>query len=179
MKLFPLRRAGTSGFTLLELLIVMVIVATLATIAFPLFGHFRKRAQFVTCVSRLRVLHGGFMGHMMDNDMVWPQMPPEVFDSLNEDKMWEWYIDILRPYGIGKQTWTCPTDVSDNEEMFSEDKHVGSFIPTLFDERPNTAFLWGNQPWLIERGEMHGKGDGPNIVMPDGSVRQGPALFPK
>jgi prepilin-type N-terminal cleavage/methylation domain-containing protein len=179
MKLFSPHRSRTPGWTLIELLIVMVIVAALATMAFPLYGMFRKRAQFVTCVSHLRVLHGGFMGHMMDNDMVWPQMPPDVFGSLDEDDMWKWYYDVLRPYGIGKQAWTCPTDVSDHEETFSEKKYVGSYIPTMFDERPNTAFLWGNQPWLIERGEMHGKGDGPNIVMPDGSVRQGPALFPK
>lgn len=179
MKMPSLRRAR-SGWTLLELLIVMVIVAVLATISLPAYGYFRKKAQFVTCVSHLRVLHQAFMNHMLDNDMVWPQMPEEVFADIDEERGWEWYFETLLPHGAAKQTWFCPADTSSNEEMYSTEDHFGSsYIPTMFDERPNTAFLWGNQPWLIERGEMHGKGDGPNIVMPDGSVRQGPALFPK
>ncbi|RBP43761.1 prepilin-type N-terminal cleavage/methylation domain-containing protein [Roseimicrobium gellanilyticum] len=176
----PALRSAPRGWTLIELLIVVTLVAVLATLAFPLFGYFRKKAQFVSCVSHLRVLHGGFMAHMMDNDMVWPQVPEDIFNSSDDERMWRWYFETLKPYGIGKPMWTCPADVLSSEEVYStESDFTGSYIPTMFDERPNTAFLWGNQPWLIERGEMHGKGDGPNIVMPDGTVRQGPSLFPK
>lgn len=172
----PRRHPG--GWTLLELLIVAIIIAILVTLSMPLYSYLRMKAQFVACVSNLRVLHGGFMGHMMDNNMVWPQMPESIFTSPDEERVWKWWYETLKPYNIAKKAWACPADVHSPEELYSgEDHFVGTYNPTLFDEAPNSAFLWANQPWLIERGQLHGKKDGPNILMMDGTVRQAPSLF--
>lgn len=169
-----------SGWTLIEFLIVCVIVASLATISFPMFGYLRSRAQYVACVSHLRMLGQGFHNYMLDNDMIWPQMPHDVFESSDDKKEWEWWYETLKPYGVSKSAWLCPADTVTTGQMHAEDSdYTSSYIPTLFDGLPNTAFKWSRQPWIIERGELHGKGDGPNVLMQDGTVQRGPSLWPK
>ena len=156
---------------------VMVIVAVLATISFPLFGYFREKARDVSCIANLRLLYTGASGYMLDNDMTWPQMPEDVDISGSEEPMWKWWIETLVPYGVSKHHWLCASESVSYEEKYSmtSDFH-GTYIPTDFEATPNVAYLW-KQPWFIERGQFHGRNHGPNIVMPDGAVRQGPSLF--
>lgn len=175
----PLVRCA--GWTFVELLLVLVLAAVLATISFPLFSYMKARAKFAACVSHLRALHTCFNNYMLDNDMVWPQPPPGKLESAqDEDEEWQWWHETLQPYGATKAFWLCPADADSQEQMRNEgDDFASSYIPTQFDEVPNTAFKWSGQPWLIERGELHGKGQGPNILMPDGTIRQGISFFPK
>lgn len=168
------------GITLIEVLLVVVIVALLATISFPLFGHLRAKAQNVSCVGNLRILYVGASTYLLDNDMIWPQMPEEIDVSSSEEPMWEWWLEALRPYGVSKQHWICAAEQASYAQKFSESSdYYGSYIPTSYEATPNVAYMWSNQPWFIERGQFHGKDHGPNIVMPDGSIQQGPSIFPK
>lgn len=165
------------GFTLIEVLMVVVIVALLATISFPLYRYFRDKARDTSCVANLRVLWVGASSYMLDHDQVWPQMlePPDM--SSSEDPLWKWWFDTLHPYGVSKHHWLCASEEASYEEKYSIDSEFyGSYIPTDFEATPNVAFLW-KQPWFVERGQFHGKDHGPNIVMPDGTVKQGPSLF--
>lgn len=176
----PASAFSSRGFTLIELLLVVVIVAVLATLAFPLFGLFRERARDVSCIANLRLLYVGASSYLLDNDYVWPQMPTTVDISTDEEPMWKWWTETLIPYGVSKHHWICASEAASHKEKYSlTSDFYGSYIPTDFDPVPNTAFMWGTQPWFIERGQFHGPDHGPNIVMPDGTVRQGPSLFPK
>lgn len=167
------------GITLIEILMVVVIVAMLATISFPLFGHLRDKARNVTCIANLRLLWLGADGYMADHDHIWPQMLEEPDLSESEEPLWEWWFEVLRPYGVAKQHWICASEESTYEEKFSTtSKFHSSYIPTDFEATPNVAYIW-TQPWFIERGQYHGRNHGPNIVMPDGIVRQGPSIFPR
>lgn len=170
-----------TGWTLIELLLVSIIAAVLATIGFPMFSYMKARAKLASCVSHLRALHTCFNTYMLDHDMVWPQPPEGVLESSgDEQEEWEWWHKTLLPYGGTKAFWLCPADAESQDQMRNEkDDFAASYIPTQFDEVPNTAFKWSSQPWLIERGEMHGKGRGPNILMPDGTIRQGISFFQK
>ena len=182
MRLALFKRSQVShGWTLIELLMVAVIVAALATIAFPAFSFLKEKAGFAACVSHLRSLHTCFTNYMLDNEMVWPQVPVEQFAaSEDETKEWKWWNDTLKPYGSSKALWICPADSDTQDQMHAEGvEFAGSYIPTEFDNVPNTAFKWSTQPWLLERGSLHGKKQGPNLLMPDGTVRQGHAFFPQ
>lgn len=66
----PLMRSlrGTTGYTLVELLVVMVILSVLAAVAIPLFQGQRQRAYKAAMVSDLRSLQLAQMARAVDED---------------------------------------------------------------------------------------------------------------
>lgn len=172
------RTQSRRGFTLIELLVVIMIVAALATLFFPMFGYLREKARDAACIGNLRILQLGAATYMLDHDAIWPQMPETLGTGESEEPMWKWWYEELKDYGVSKRHWICPSEVESQEQQFSiTDQFYGTYIPTGFEATPNIAFQWTTQPWFIERGQMHGKNHGPNVAMPDGTVREGPALF--
>ena len=47
-----------AGLTLIELVIVMAIIATLASLALPAFNEYINRAKIARAISEIRILHG-------------------------------------------------------------------------------------------------------------------------
>ena len=164
-----------SGFTLIEILMVVVLVTLLITISIPSFTWLRDRASFAGCVSRLRIMHVGFNNYMQDHDMIWPQMssgPTTKFPTESDE--WKWWFEQLEDHGVSRNHWICPSDRELTAKGHTED-YFSSYIPTAFDNFPNTAFRW-KQPWVIERTGFHYKDKGPNMLMPDGVIAQGVAI---
>ncbi len=58
---------GTRGFTLVELLVVVAIVALLAALILPGLGRAREYAYFTTCKSNLRQMGIGILVYASDN----------------------------------------------------------------------------------------------------------------
>lgn len=69
-----------SGFTLVELLVVIVIIAILMGMLLPVFGKFRERAQAVQCSANLHALYIAWVEQRLDKlklqtivwDAAWP-----------------------------------------------------------------------------------------------------------
>jgi prepilin-type N-terminal cleavage/methylation domain-containing protein len=171
-------RGRRAGFSLLEVMIVMVIVGILAGLFFPLTGALRRKAEKAKCISHMRLLHGAFEGYMGDYG-AWPQLPDSVDAFEDYSAFW---IATLRPYGGSREVWMCPTHKRDLiQERFAnanaeeggqsspgEEEPVISYVPTQFDRKPFRPYEW-NQPWLAETADNHGGGG--HLIMPDGSVR--------
>lgn len=158
--------SSARGLTLVELLVAVGIVALLAAVSAPLFETFRNKAKKAKCISHLRTIHSGLLGYHTDVGH-WPQMEEDRFD-FSEDEFFDFWVTTLEPYGVGRDTWICPSDRKvEYMEKSERDKYIGSYVTTRFDDKAQTPFRW-NQPWVIERGSFHGPGS--HMLMPDGSV---------
>jgi type IV pilus assembly protein PilE len=92
-----MRHARSKGFTLIELMIVVAIVAILTTIAYPNYRDYVIRGQLVDATTALAALRANMERYFQDNrsynlaGFPSPCAPPQT------------------PYAAGKFTITCPT----------------------------------------------------------------------
>jgi general secretion pathway protein G len=105
----PLQRA--QGFTLIELMIVMVIIGILATLAIPSYVSAIKHAREAVLKEDLHVLRAAIDSYTMDK-----QKAPQSLDDLVTDG----YLKVVPedPMTHSKDTWV--TDSSD--AMYSLDE---------------------------------------------------------
>jgi prepilin-type N-terminal cleavage/methylation domain-containing protein/prepilin-type processing-associated H-X9-DG protein len=64
------------GFTLIEILVVVAIIAVLAAIAFPVASRAVESAQASKCLSNLRQMHTAVASYMQDNNGHLPTKNP-------------------------------------------------------------------------------------------------------
>ena len=112
------RKTGPMGFTLVELLVVMGIVAVLAGLLLPAVSVARRRAQRAACISNLRQCGIALNLYLQDFGDYFPQSL-----SMGADGSWRTTLDALRPYLGSPQTcfaarptptgpWTSPSSDS-------------------------------------------------------------------
>lgn len=98
-----------SGFTLVELLTVVAIIAVLAAILFPVFARARESARRASCQSNLKQIGLAGMQYAADYDGC---LPPAVVAHNPANPMaasTETYVDILQPYVKNMQIFVCPS----------------------------------------------------------------------
>lgn len=98
---FPRR---SMGFTLIEPLVVISIIALLAAILFPVFGRVRESARRSACLSNLKQVGLGTMQYVQDNDECYPVGAPAY-----RGKGW---AGELMPYIKSSQVFKCPNDAT-------------------------------------------------------------------
>ncbi len=115
--------ASRRGFTLVELLIVLAIIAILAGLLFPVFAMARRAAQTTSCLSNFRSATQAAILYTSDyDDALFPvnQRPGGPPDP-ESDRVWP---QILRSYAGGFRLFVCPAD---HQSM----DFGGSFDPDL------------------------------------------------
>ena len=158
------------GYTILELLLVVSILAIVSALAMPAYSFFKRKAEDAVCMSNLRGLHAGFSAYLHDHDFVWPQNPylEKEGDSAENDEA-KWWFEQLKAYGPTRESWLCASERSNFVADNDPDVFESSYVPTSFDETPNMAYRYALQPWVIERGGFHDKGQA-NAIFPDGHI---------
>jgi len=113
------------GFTLIEILVVLAIIAILAAILFPVFARARAKARQAQCASNLRQLASAFEMYVTDYDDTYPGAPNGNGGNSTYGG-WVWYaafgtpapgyFDVTRgavyPYVRNTQIYICPDDRS-------------------------------------------------------------------
>ena len=76
-----MKQSKKSGFTLVEIMIVVAIIALLAAIAIPSFMNARTRSQSSACQNNLRQLSGAKDQYALDNNNATPANPADLVNT--------------------------------------------------------------------------------------------------
>ncbi|HEY2470333.1 MAG TPA: type II secretion system protein [Terracidiphilus sp.] len=112
-----------AGFTLMELMIVMMIIGILTTLAIPSFKSAIKSAQEAVLKEDLRVMRSAIDSYTMDK-----QKAPQSLDDLVQDG----YLKTIPEDPMTKSRETWQTSVSDSLHSLDQtdpgidDVHSGS-----------------------------------------------------
>jgi len=105
------RASPIRGWTVVELLVVLVIITVLAGLLLPVVGYARECGRRSACLSNLRQLGMALQQYASDHD--W--MAPLYTSQATEDqKLWYRSAERLRsaldPYVRNDGIWFCPND---------------------------------------------------------------------
>jgi prepilin-type N-terminal cleavage/methylation domain-containing protein len=90
-----------SGFTLMELLVVIVIIGILASLLLPAISLAKRRSQGAVCINNLKQLDLALGMFVEEHDQIYP----------NTNEVWYYYKQMLRPYvGSSSGSFACPLD---------------------------------------------------------------------
>ena len=95
------------GFTLLELLVVVAIIAMLAAILFPVFASVREKARQTTCLSNGKQIGLGLLQYVQDCDEI---TPDPCFPLSGNSNNAQTLGTLLSPYVKSVNLWRCPSD---------------------------------------------------------------------
>jgi len=112
-------RSRLSGFTLLELILVIAIIAVLASLLIPAIGTAQQHAYSVSCSSNLRAIGVATQCYLQDHGFLFPCIEPLPDSSSNvypanfqptPYTCMGGTNGAFGPYGITQQMTQCPTD---------------------------------------------------------------------
>lgn len=114
--MFSGSKSCPKGFTLIEILIVIGIIALLVAILFPIFARARENARRAGCQANLKQLSLGVFQYMQDFDETYPLVCNDansagVFKTgfpWGESNQFNW-TDRIMPYVKNTESFHCPS----------------------------------------------------------------------
>ena len=136
------------GFTLVELLVVIGIIALLISILLPSLNRARAKALEVNCAANQRSF--GQSVHMFANDNI-GRLPGNQYNGDDPEAWWPGYIasdDYLKlvdSYGMDPNALVCPS-VAHRQQSYT-----GPFTNNFDDSSP-VMVIWGQGVWDTKDG---------------------------
>jgi prepilin-type N-terminal cleavage/methylation domain-containing protein/prepilin-type processing-associated H-X9-DG protein len=114
------------GFTLVELLVVIGIIAIVAAILFPVFASIRERGRRTVCQSNLRQIALAMQQYVQDNSSVYPL--ETVTRQSGGRTVAVYWAEAIFPYVKNEQVFICPDASSE-----AETSYPGAKSPSIID----------------------------------------------
>ena len=104
----------TRAFTLIETLVVIALIATLAAMLFPVFAQAKRPAKGTVCIGNLRQIGMAINLYGLDADERYPLATDPVeantqCEGRSRSSALQIHI-LLRPYNKSPELWHCPLD---------------------------------------------------------------------
>jgi prepilin-type N-terminal cleavage/methylation domain-containing protein/prepilin-type processing-associated H-X9-DG protein len=131
------------GFTLLELLVVLSVIAILAAFLFPALGRARRAAAAARCTSNLHQVATAFALYLEDHDGGFPPNGVAFIHDLDQTNGL-WYRQ-LRPYLKSGTVLHCPADSVSNAR-----RALSGALPDEQDRPDLPALSYGANWELVE-----------------------------
>ena len=162
-----------NGFTVLELMTVIVVIAILVVVVAPAFPYLQARAQKTRCLANLRSLHVAANTYIQDNQH-WPQIPSQGYEDSAAATAW---INAFSPYGLSQINWVCPSiQQSLHSPDLTDPANVRvDYMAMPFGAQPRAPFQSSKMPWFIEAADIHGNGQ--EIIFSDGHIAEAVDVF--
>lgn len=142
-----------AGFTLVELLVVIGIIALLISVLLPALNAARRQADRVKCLSGMKQIGNAFFMYSSDNKGYWPvvvhtwtwnaSMGPNPVGYATRDKRWH---DFIGKYIVGDIR--DPNGPKDKEINF-DGTQSSAYQPQIWTPaiRRGNNVLWGCPAW--------------------------------
>lgn len=143
-----------AGFTLIELIAVVAIIAMLLTMMLPHFGKIRERAQSAVCINNLREIGIGVLAYVGEHNAEYPVIEPDpqnpVYPPASGDDPTEQeakpMLDVLGPYGVTDAVLKCPADIKGPNWYEKNDPHTSYQWRVMLDsENMNAPKIYGGR----------------------------------
>ena len=107
--LIYLCRTTDKGFTLVELLVALAIIAALACLLLPVFVAARRDAGKVSCLSNLKQLTAATTLYLQDNENRYPHQPEDCVRDWGEPTSLRNWARALQDYTRDSRVPECPS----------------------------------------------------------------------
>lgn len=141
------------GFTLVEVLVVVAIIAVLAAILFPVFISAKQSAYSASCLSNIRNLSSAEKLYSSDYDDRFVPVEYSVGDSRIANKFGsadsyfgnQTWVQLLLPYTPTFYSFVCPADPSElsrSNGVFDQDIVPGDLSARAFDASKHSDYAY-------------------------------------
>lgn len=140
----PAPHTGAPGaFTLIELLMVIAIIALLASLTMPAIDGVKKHADSIACMGNLRGIGGAVNLYVQDHDNTYPEVEPDPAHPIYPPAAGaKGMLETFAPYGVTEKVLRCPADVKDpNANYFAKRGTSYEWRPMLDDEKTTNATI--------------------------------------